>query len=104
MSRSKNIRNVRLSRSHKRLGVGKTVISPSLPVTGNSPPDAGRRLGAVARRLCEEHGLTLADVAAQAGISAGMLSRLDTGHVTPSFETLVALAAALGVRLAIVAG
>jgi transcriptional regulator with XRE-family HTH domain len=60
--------------------------------------DVGRQLGVVARRVREGQGLTLTDVATAAGISAGMLSRLETGHVTPSLETLVALAAALGVR------
>jgi len=63
--------------------------------------DVGRRLGAVARRVRESQGLTLSDVAARAGISAGMLSRLETGHVTPSLETLVALADALGVKPAL---
>ena len=61
----------------------------------------GRQLGAVARRVRESQDLTLTDVAASAGISAGMLSRLETGHVTPSLETLVALADALGVRPAL---
>jgi transcriptional regulator with XRE-family HTH domain len=61
-------------------------------------PSVGRQLGAVARRVREGQGLTLTDVATTAGISAGMLSRLETGHVTPSLDTLVALAGALGVR------
>jgi transcriptional regulator with XRE-family HTH domain len=64
-------------------------------------PDIGRQLGIVARRVREGQGLTLTDVATTAGISAGILSRLETGHVTPSLETLVALAAALGVRPAL---
>src|SRR5882672_6127671 len=64
-------------------------------------PNVGRQLGAVARRVREGQGLTLTDVATTAGISAGMLSRLETGHVTPSLETLVALAGALGVRPAL---
>ena len=58
--------------------------------------NVGRQLGAVARRVRESQDLTLTDVASSAGISAGMLSRLETGHVTPSLETLVALAGALG--------
>jgi len=63
--------------------------------------NVGRQLGVVARRVRENQGLTLTDVAMTAGISAGMLSRLETGHVTPSLETLVALAGALGVRPAL---
>jgi transcriptional regulator with XRE-family HTH domain len=71
------------------------------PTVAAGLPSVGRQLGVVARRVRETQGLTLAEVAATAGISAGMLSRLETGHVTPSLETLVALAAALGVRPAL---
>ena len=59
---------------------------------------AAVRLGRVARRLREELGLTLADAADRARISAGMLSRLETGRVSPSLETIVALSKVLGVR------
>src|ERR1700731_3386550 len=70
-------------------------------VSGVASAHVGRQLGAVARRGRESQDLTLTDVATSAGISAGMLSRLETGHVTPSLETLVALAGALGVRPAL---
>jgi transcriptional regulator with XRE-family HTH domain len=63
--------------------------------------NVGRQLGAVARRVRESQRLTLTDVATTAGISAGMLSRLETGHVTPSLDTLVSLAGALGVKPAL---
>ncbi|MEI8299375.1 MAG: XRE family transcriptional regulator [Pseudomonadota bacterium] len=76
-------------------------------VTGRKATASGRpdnavvhRLGATSRRLREAQGLTIADVASIAGISPPMLSRLETGHVSPSLETLVALAAALGVKTA----
>jgi transcriptional regulator with XRE-family HTH domain len=69
--------------------------------TAAAARNVGRQLGAVARRVRESQGLTLTDVATTARISAGMLSRLETGHVTPSLETLVALADALGVRPAL---
>jgi transcriptional regulator with XRE-family HTH domain len=54
-------------------------------------------LGRTARRLRESQNLTLADVAARADISSAMLSRLETGRVSPSLETIVALSQALGV-------
>jgi transcriptional regulator with XRE-family HTH domain len=54
-------------------------------------------LGRTARRLRESQDLTLADVGRRANISSGMLSRLETGRVSPSLETIVALAQALGV-------
>jgi transcriptional regulator with XRE-family HTH domain len=55
-------------------------------------------LGRVARRIRDSQGLTLADVATRASISAAMLSRLETGRASPSLETIVSLADALGVR------
>lgn len=58
-------------------------------------------IGRVARRIREDLGLTLANVAEQAHISPGMLSRLETGRVSPSLETIVALAEVLGVRPAL---
>src|SRR5882724_4785168 len=54
-------------------------------------------LGRTARRLRESQNLTLADVARRADISSAMLSRLETGRVSPSLETIVALARTLGV-------
>ena len=54
-------------------------------------------LGRTARRLRESQNLTLADVARRASISSAMLSRLETGRVSPSLETIVALAQSLGV-------
>lgn len=54
-------------------------------------------LGRTARRLREGQNLTLADVARRADISSAMLSRLETGRVSPSLETIVALSQALGV-------
>jgi len=85
----------RLSKKSKVSGNGAIATDVS------GAPNVGRQLGVVARRVREGQGLTLTDVATAAGISAGMLSRLETGHVTPSLETLVALAAVLGVRPAL---
>ena len=58
-------------------------------------------LGRTARRLRESQNLTLADVAARANISSAMLSRLETGRVSPSLETIVALSQALGVTASV---
>lgn len=58
-------------------------------------------LGRTARRLRETQNLTLADVAQRADISSAMLSRLETGRVSPSLETIVALAQALGVTASV---
>lgn len=56
-------------------------------------------LGATIRELRLRHRLTIADVAQMAGISRGMLSKLENGQASPSLETLSQLAAALGVTL-----
>lgn len=58
-------------------------------------------LGITARRLREAQNLTLADVARRANISNAMLSRLETGHVSPSLETILALSRALGVTASV---
>jgi transcriptional regulator with XRE-family HTH domain len=63
--------------------------------------EAAVDLGRTARRLREGQNLTLADVAHRAGISSAMLSRLETGRVSPSLDTIVALSAALGVTASV---
>ena len=65
-----------------------------------SDPPLATSVGAAVRRLRSTQGLTLADVAERAGISQGMLSRLETGAVSPSLETLAAVAKAIGAELA----
>ena len=69
-------------------------IKRAAPLRHRAP---AREVGAAARRLREGQALTLAEVAQQANISTAMLSRLETGAVSPSLETLVALAGALGI-------
>jgi transcriptional regulator with XRE-family HTH domain len=63
-----------------------------------SAEDVGMQIGRVVRQLRDSQGLTLAEAAAAADISPAMLSRIETGRVTPSLETLVSLSGALGVR------
>lgn len=65
--------------------------APALPLATS--------VGAAIRRLRTAQGLTLADVADRAQISQGMLSRLETGAVSPSLETLAAVAKAIGADL-----
>jgi len=68
------------------------------PRRGVRPLD--RHLGTVIRDLRQGDHLTIADVAAQAGISRGMLSKIENGQVSTSLETLEKIALALGVSLA----
>jgi len=66
------------------------------------PTNSGiaQQVGSSVRRLRQAQGLTSGELARSAGISAAMLSRLESGNVSPSLETLAALAGALGTGVA----
>jgi transcriptional regulator with XRE-family HTH domain len=101
--------------SESKMGRGRTAArhrphakhEPPRSLPGNADrvlagsSDYAASIGRVARRIRDELGLTLASVAQQARISPGMLSRLETGRVSPSLETIVALAEVLGIRPAL---
>jgi transcriptional regulator with XRE-family HTH domain len=78
---------------HREAARRAKVAGPAIERAQSPAVDLGR----TARRLREGQNLTLADVARRADISSAMLSRLETGRVSPSLETIVALARALGV-------
>ncbi len=59
----------------------------------------GAYLGSTIRQLRSRHGLTIADVADRAGISRGMLSKIENAQTATSLETLAQIASALGVTL-----
>jgi transcriptional regulator with XRE-family HTH domain len=59
----------------------------------------GRHLGSTIRKLRLDHNLTIADVSERAGISRGMLSKIENSIAATSLETLEQLANALGVTL-----
>lgn len=56
-------------------------------------------IGFEVRRLRKSIDLTVADLGAAAGISAGMLSKIENGSISPSLGTLDALAKALNVPI-----
>ena len=56
-------------------------------------------IGNTVRQLRLRHGLTIADIAQMAGISRGMLSKIENGQTSPSLDTLAQIASALGVTL-----
>lgn len=58
-----------------------------------------RYLGNTIRQLRLEHGLTIAEVSERAGISRGMLSKIENGLTSTSLETLEQLVNSLGVTL-----
>lgn len=57
-------------------------------------------VGGVLRHLRRVRELTAKDLAAASGVSSAMISRIESGGVSPSLPTLAALAAALDVPLA----
>jgi transcriptional regulator with XRE-family HTH domain len=79
--------------------------APKSPAASSPPPaeDASRSLdryiGHTVRELRRKNDLTLADVASQAGISSGMLSKIENGQAATSLDTLTRIAGALGVSL-----
>ncbi len=58
-----------------------------------------QRIGPAIRKLRHEQGLTLDELAEQAGISASHLSRLERGQTLPSFTVLAGIAHVLGVSI-----
>ncbi|KPK33968.1 MAG: XRE family transcriptional regulator [Betaproteobacteria bacterium SG8_40] len=92
---------------------GKTKPAPSKSRPGSGADTARTRPGAVAadgrsldryvgnvvKELRLKDKLTINEVAAQAGISRGMVSKIENGQVSTSLETLSRLAQALGVSL-----
>ena len=69
----------------------------AVPEAGDSDPDGQleRHLGHTIRELRQRQRLTIADVAAQAQISRGMLSKIENGQATSSLDTLLRLARVL---------
>lgn len=76
------------------------MLRKSKAAGGQRSTDIATLAGANVRRLRMAQGLTATELAASANISAAMLSRLESGHVSPSLETLAALASALGTACA----
>lgn len=65
-----------------------------------NPGSLERYLGNTIRDIRQKLGLTIADVSTLAGISRGMLSKIENAQTATSLETLSKLSQALGVSLA----
>ena len=71
------------------------------PAAGaDRPPLTVQAVGNEIRRLRKLRGRTLEQLAAAAGVSAGLLSQVERGQGNPSFNTLVQVAHALGIPVA----
>ena len=80
--------------------------TPAQPLTQDPHAPRSRRenrleaaIGREVRALRQGRGMTAAELAAQAGLSAGMLSKIENGQISPSLTTLMTLADVLGVQL-----
>lgn len=63
--------------------------------------DLGTRIARTLRRERESRGLSVSELARQAGVSKATVSQLETGSGNPSVETLWALGVALDVPFAV---
>lgn len=63
--------------------------------------DLGTRIARTLRREREASGLSVSELARQAGVSKATVSQLESGAGNPSVETLWALGVALGVPFAV---
>lgn len=63
------------------------------------PPSLEESVGAAIRQLRLRDGLTIAQIAEQAGLSRGMLSKIETGSTMAGMDTLARIARALGVSM-----
>src|ERR1700733_6073317 len=56
-------------------------------------------VGSLIRRERQHQGLSLRELARQVGVSASMLSQVETGRARPSVSTIYAIAAELGLSI-----
>jgi transcriptional regulator with XRE-family HTH domain len=77
-------------------------VEPSFGTGSNAPIEPRtleRSLGARIRSMRREHDLSVLDLASASNISAGMLSKIENGQISPSLSSLQAIANALTVSL-----
>lgn len=61
--------------------------------------DLEAAIGHEVRACRKKLGITVADLASATGLSVGMLSKIENGHISPSLGTLQSLSRALGVPI-----
>jgi len=84
---------------NRKSAATKAAEAQTTPVIGQGK-GLDRYLGNVIRELRTKDRLTIADVAGQAGMSRGMLSKIENGQASTSLDALSRIAQALGVSLA----
>lgn len=93
-----------LAKNSKKRSQGRIPVKDNLLTGSQAPRDVPRSLesgiGIEVRKLRKELDLTVSDLGNAAGISAGMLSKIENGSISPSLGTLDSLAKALNVPIA----
>ena len=79
----------------------------SRPTPATSPPDPAhvlasenvleKAIGRQVKHYRKQLGLTITDICSRAGLSAGMMSKIENGNTSPSLATLSSLSTALNV-------
>lgn len=77
----------------------RDLLTGSLAPAESPSRSVEEEIGTEVRRLRKSLDLTVAELGAAAGISAGMLSKIENGTISPSLATLGALAKALNVSI-----
>jgi transcriptional regulator with XRE-family HTH domain len=74
-------------------------FKPDADQTVHPLGDQSQQIGLRLRSLRSERKLTIADLAAKAGVSSGIISQIERGASNPSINTLQKIRSALGVNL-----
>lgn len=61
--------------------------------------DKVRNLGKLLKERRAYHGWTLSDVSSMTGIATSTLSKVENGHISPNFDTILKLSHGLGVEI-----
>ena len=80
-------------------GAGRDLRTGSLAPARLPSRSIEEEIGTEVRRLRKSLDLTVAELGVAAGISGGMLSKIENGTISPSLSTLAALAKALNVSI-----
>jgi transcriptional regulator with XRE-family HTH domain len=59
------------------------------------------RFGETFRQVREQQRVSIAELAARTGIDAQRISDLEAGRLDPTYDVLIALACAMGVRVSV---
>jgi transcriptional regulator with XRE-family HTH domain len=96
-------RSVKGKTRSKRSGRSRQAAENDLRTGSHAPHELARPLesaiGSEVRRLRKDLDLTVAELSVAAGISTGMLSKIENGSISPSLATLAALAKELNVPI-----